>query len=141
MPLIDIQLVTRKIKSINEDLARLKNYQTLSFSEYLKNDEKQMVVERLLEKIVGRLIDINYHILREEYEILPEDYYQSFIEIGKKIEISEDFAIDMAKSTGLRNALAHEYESIDPRKVYDAVSMALTDIPKYLTKILDLVEK
>lgn len=135
MPLIDIQLITRKVKLINEDLAKLKNYKDLSLSEYLNSDDKQMIIERLLEKIIGRIIDINYHILREEYEIIPEDYYKSFIEIGKKKIVTSEFAEEIAKSTGLRNALAHEYEEIDPKMVYDAIEKAITQIPQYLNKL------
>src|SRR3989344_5414993 len=102
MPKIDIDIIRRKIKLIESDLAKLKKYEDLSLPEYLKDELKQLVVERLLEKITGRTIDLNYHILKEEYEIMPQDYYNSFIEIGKTKLISEDLAKQMAAMAGLR---------------------------------------
>lgn len=140
MPRIDKELILRKIKLIEEDLNKLKSYKNISLKEYLGSFETQLVVERLLEKITGRLIDINYHILREEYEIMPQDYYNSFIEIGKNRVITEDFAESMAKSAGLRNALAHEYENINQGLVYKAIGTALVQVPEYIEKILKFLE-
>ena len=139
MPRIDVALVKRKMKFLEEDLAKLKDYREISLADYLKNQETQLVVERLLEKITGRLIDINYHILKEEYETMPEDYYNSFIQMGKNKVITEEFSKEMAKAAGLRNALAHEYEEIDQNEVYLSINKALTQIPEYLQKILALL--
>ena len=139
MPKVDKELILRKIKLLEEDLAQLKNYKDLNIEEYLNNKEVQLVVERLLEKVTGRLIDINYHILREEYEIMPEDYYNSFIEMGKNKIITPEFAEEIAKSAGLRNALAHEYEKIDQSLIFKAISTALTQIPRYLQKVLNFL--
>lgn len=105
-----------------------------------RNEEAQLIVERLLERITGRLIDdINYHFLKEEYEIIPVDYYNSFIEMGKNKVIPEDFAKEMTKAAGLRNALAHEYEKIDQTRVYESIGLALNQIPRYLQKIISLL--
>lgn len=139
MPKVDIELILRKTKLLEEDLAQLKNYRDLKLEEYLDNKEIQLVVERLLEKVTGRLIDINYHILREEYEIMPEDYYNSFIEMGKNKIITPEFAEEIAKSAGLRNALAHEYEKIDQSLIFKAIGIALTQIPQYLQKVINFL--
>jgi len=138
MSRIDATLLQRKIKLLEEDLAKLKDYREISLEEYLGKQETQLVVERLLEKITGRLIDINYHILKEEYEVMPEDYYGSFIEIGKNKVVSEEFAKEIAKSVGLRNALAHEYEEINQKMVFESINVALTQVPKYLQSIMKL---
>ena len=139
MPKVDIELILRKTKLLEEDLAQLKNYRDLKLEEYLDNKEIQLVVERLLEKVTGRLIDINYHILREEYEIMPEDYYNSFIEMGKNKIITQEFDEEIAKSAGLRNALAHEYEKIDQSLIFKAIGIALTQIPQYLQKVINFL--
>lgn len=141
MPIIDLQLIIRKIKLIEEDLDRLSEYKNILYEQYLKDLKTQLIVERLLERITGRMIDINYHILREEYELLPEDYYNSFIEMGKNKVVSSEFAQEIAKSAGLRNALAHEYEEIDSQLVHKAIKIALIQVPQYLQTVLDFVSK
>jgi len=140
MPKLDTQLINRKVKLVDENLALLKKYGDLTLDEYLNNAEIKLIVERLLEKITGQIIDINYHILKEEYETTPNDYYNSFIDIGKNKIITEDFAEKMAKSTGLRNALAHNYEKIDDKLVFNSIKMALTQIPSYLSSILEFLK-
>lgn len=139
MPKVDKELIQRKIKLVESDLSKLKDYRKLSLEQYLGDEKAQLIAERLLEKITGRIIDINYHILREGYEIMPEDYYNSFIEMGKNRVITGKFAEEMAKSAGLRNALAHEYEEINQKLVHASIRNALTQVPKYLREVLNFL--
>ncbi len=134
---LDKQLIIRKAKLIDEDLAKLKEFEGVSLDTYTKSFGIRLQVERLLERIVGRIIDINYHILKEEFDLFPQDYYKSFTQLAEKGVIDKDFAEDVAKSTGLRNALAHEYDAIDNTQVHAAIKKCLTQIPKYLNTILE----
>ena len=140
MPIVDVTLVKRKIKFLDEDLKKLQKFKNLTLKKYLEDDFTKMVVERLLEKITGRMIDINYHILKTEYEVYPEDYYNSFVEIGRNKVVNEKLANQMTASAGLRNALAHEYEKIDDGLVYKSIKIALTQVPKYLKEILEFLD-
>ncbi len=140
MPKIDIDIIRRKIKLIESDLSKLEKYKDLTLPEYLKDELKQLVVERLLERITGRTIDLNYHILKEEYEIMPQDYYNSFIEIGKNKIVTEELAKEMAGMAGLRNALAHDYDKIDQNLIFNSFKLALVQIPNYLKIILNFVD-
>lgn len=133
---LDKQLIHRKAKLIEEDLQKLVPYQKLGEENYGKNEPAQLAVERLMERIIGRLIDVNYHLLKEKFQTLPVDYFDSFIALSKKEIVPYDLARSVAKSVGLRNILAHEYDIIDPIKVYHAINDALKDVPQYLQAIL-----
>lgn len=133
---LDEQLIHRKAKLIEEDLQKLIPYQKTGEDAYLKNEAVQLAVERLMERIIGRLIDINYHVLKEKFSKLPVDYFDSFLALSKEGIVSHDLARTVAKSVGLRNILAHEYDIIDPTKVYEAIGNALSQIPQYLQTIL-----
>lgn len=134
---IDDQLITRKGKLIEEDLQKLSVYALLTETEYCNKEETQLAVERLLERIIGRLIDVNYHILKNTYQAMPLDYYDSFLAMAKYGILSEKQAREVAKATGLRNILAHEYDEVDPSKVYQAIHFALEQIPLYLKTIME----
>lgn len=136
---ININTIVKKAKLIEKDLLLLRKYGSVSFAEYKKDIVKKLSIERLLEKITGRMIDTNYHLLKEEYEYMPEDYHDSFIEFGKRKIITAKFAGELAKATGLRNALAHEYEKIDDKKVFDSIQTTLLQVPKYLKSILKFI--
>ncbi len=136
---LDEQLIQRKAKLIEEDLRKLVPYQKLGEDEYCKNETAQLAVERLMERIIGRLIDVNYHLLKEKFGKLPIDYFTSFIDLVKENVVSNELARSVAKSVGLRNILAHEYDTIDPVKVYRAITDALREVPQYLQTILSQI--
>ncbi len=134
----DQQLISRKAKLIAEDLDKLGEFATISLEQYYQSLEIRLQTERLIERIVGRVIDINYHILKQQFDHLPTDYFDSFVELGKKNILKPDFAQELAQSTGLRNALAHEYDQIDDALVYRSIKTCLTQIPKYLDLVTNL---
>jgi len=93
---IDKQLIIRKAKLIEEDLSKLKEFENVSLSKYIDSLEIRLQVERLLERIVGRIIDINYHILKEDFNIMPTDYYKSFTRLAEEEIIDKKFAEELA---------------------------------------------
>lgn len=133
---LDEQLIHRKVKLIEEDLQKLLPYQKRGEGAYLKDETAQLAVERLMERIIGRLIDVNYHLLKEKFGKFPVDYFDSFLALSKEGVVSGDIARAVAKSVGLRNILAHEYDIIDPTQVYRAIGDALIQIPQYLQTLL-----
>ncbi len=140
MPQIDLDLINRKLGLIQSDLSLLKNYKDIDLQTYLGDQNTQLSVERLLERISGRVIDLNYHILKSEYEFIPVDYYSSFMEIAKNKIIDEEFAREIAKMTGLKNALAHDYDKLDQSKIHSSIGLVLLHVPTYLKKVLDFIK-
>jgi len=137
---IDKKLISRKITFINNDLKSLKALSKLSLKTYLSKSEYEALAERYLERIIGRMIDINYHILSEKESEIPTDFYNSFVIMGRKKYLPYKFSETMANSAGLRNRLAHEYDEIDPKKVFEAMEICLKDVPKYLKNIIKSVD-
>jgi len=45
------------------------------------------------------------------------------------------FARALARAAGLRNRLVHEYEDIDPSRVFSALEEGMRDIPAYLEAV------
>lgn len=136
---LDKQLIHRKTKLIEEDLQKLVPYQKLGEENYGTDEMAQLAVERLMERIIGRLIDANYHLLKEKFGTLPIDYFDSFMRLAKEGIVPHDLARSVAKCVGLRNILAHEYDTINPAKVYQAINDALRGVPQYLQAILSQI--
>jgi len=133
---IDKKLVSRKITLINNDLKSLKALSKLSLKTYLSKADYEALAERYLERIIGRMIDINYHILSEKEKEISIDFYNSFIALCRKKYLPIKLAGIMANSAGLRNRLAHEYDEIDPKKIFAAIESYLKDTPRYLKNIV-----
>ncbi|MBI1960240.1 MAG: DUF86 domain-containing protein [Candidatus Rokubacteria bacterium] len=137
--MIDRDLVTRKMVLITADLGTLQGMASKDRGSYLASPTDELVAERLLERMVGRMIDINFHLITEAGEAPPADYYESFTRLARLGVLERDFATRIAGSAGLRNRIVHEYDEIDPARVHEALQSAVTDIPAYLRRINDYV--
>jgi uncharacterized protein YutE (UPF0331/DUF86 family) len=129
---VDPDLVTRKLLLVAADLAELRPVAGRGRDAYLGNRIEQAFVERYLERMIGRMIDINYHLITGAGHPPPSDYHASFVRLGDLGVLDAWFAREIARAAGLRNRLVHEYEELDSAKVFAALTDALRDIPRYL---------
>jgi uncharacterized protein YutE (UPF0331/DUF86 family) len=138
--MIDRELIDRKIVLIAPDLAELQAIVARGREAFLANRIEQVVVERYLERIIGRMIDVNYHLLTEIGQPPPRDYYQSFIELGGRA-LPPEFATRIASAAGLRNRIAHEYDDLDPARLFEGMAAAARDIPVWLAHVVAYLER
>lgn len=139
--MIDKTLIIRKINLISEDLKALKVLAELSLEKYKEESINEVLAERYLERTIGRMIDINYHLITELDNPPPKDYFESFVMLSKLRILRPDFASQIARSAGLRNRIVHEYDEIDEEKIYEGIMMAIKDIPEYLNAIYKFIQK
>jgi uncharacterized protein YutE (UPF0331/DUF86 family) len=138
---IDPDLVGRKALLITRDLADLPPLAEKPLTEYLADPRDELVAERLLERIIGRMIDVNYHLLIETDHPPPADYYASFTQLATLGVYDMELGRRIAACTGLRNRIVHEYDEVDPNKVHEALSTAIQEVPAYLRAVEAYVQK
>ncbi len=142
--MLNKEFIKRKINLIEEELVHLAEFSQYSFSEIASDYKKQAIIERLLERVIMRAIDINQHLISElsnEDIVIPKDYKETFSGlVGLKIYLKE-FADEISKSVGTRNILVHEYDEVDYTKVYSSVKDCLRDYHQYCQYILDFLER
>lgn len=133
--IVDKKLIFRKINLIIRDLGKLKSISLLSWQEYQRKFDYEALTERYLERIIGRMIDINFHLIIESGCPPPEDYFSSFKTLGELKIIPKDLAERLSRLAGLRNRLAHEYDTVDERKIYNELKNILKELPIYLRAV------
>jgi len=140
---IDIHFIRRKIKLIQEDLSELDRLAHYSFDEISKDHIKMLALERLLEKIIMRAIDINQHMIAElgRGDERVRGYEDTFYVLSQLGIYGEEFAKQIAPSAGLRNRLVHEYNNTRQDIIYKSVSEAVGQYVKYCDSILKFIEK
>ena len=139
--MIDADLVVRKQVLILRDLEALAGIARTPIEQFLALGLQQSAAERYLERIIGRMIDINYHVLTESGHAPPKDYYDSFVAMGSAGVLPVDFASRIASAAGLRNRIAHEYDDIEPARIHEAVGSALVTVPEFLRHVLAFVHR
>ena len=139
--MIDPELVTRKIVLITGDLDALGPLAAKPLDAYLASATDEILAERWLERIIGRMIDVNYHLITEAGHPPPRDYYDSFTQLGRLGVLPATFASQIAACAGLRNRIVHEYDEIDPERVHGALQAAVKEIPEYLGHVHQHLER
>lgn len=132
---VDVALVTRKLLLLVKDLDALASLAATPRAAFLESELERAAAERVLERMIGRMIDVNYHLITESGHPPPSDYYTSFLRLADLRILEADFARRLAPCAGLRNRLVHEYEEIDPAKVFEALDPARTDIVEYVRAV------
>lgn len=141
--MINEKFIKRKLSLIQDDLAKFADFAKYSFEEISGDYVKQAAIERFLERIVNRAIDINQHLIAEltTKEIsTPKDYTETFTILADLNVYSKKFSEEISKSVGTRNKLVHEYDKIDQRLIYDSIADCLRDYHQYCDYILKFIE-
>ena len=95
-------------------------------------------------EIIGRAIDINEHLISElasPAAEVPKRYKETFLILKELDVLPEDFADEISKSAGFRNAIVHEYNNLDKGIVYKTVGEAIDQYSKYCKYIVEFLEK
>jgi len=141
--MLDKTFIIRKIKLIQEELSILEDLSKYSFAEIAADFIKLYSVERALEKIIMRAIDINQHIIAEtgKGDEKVKGYEDTFYALSGMDVYTESFAKEIAPSAGLRNRLVHEYNDTKDQIIYESVKDAITQYTMYCRYILKFIDR
>jgi uncharacterized protein YutE (UPF0331/DUF86 family) len=139
--MIDPTLIIRKINLISQDFNEIVELSRKSLQDFLASRVDEVLAERYLERMIGRMIDINYHLITESGSPPPTDYYQSFVQLERLGILPHDLAQTVAACAGLRNRIVHEYDEIDPARIHQALQMAVRDVPQYLAHVHRYIDR
>ena len=139
--MIDPTLIVRKINLISQDFKEIAELSRKSLQEFLASRVDEVLAERYLERMIGRMIDINYHLITESGSPPPPDYYQSFLQPERLGVLPHDLTQTVSACAGLRNRIVHEYDEIDAVRIHEALQTAARDVPQYLTHVHEYLER
>lgn len=142
--MIDKDFITEKINLISRDLKQLDEFSDSTISEVAADYVRYHALKNIMMEIIGRAIDINQHlaveILTAEKET-PKTYKDTFLVLADLKILPRDFAVEISKSAGFRNAIVHEYNNLDKSSVYKTVGQAIEQYAKYCRYILNFTDK
>jgi uncharacterized protein YutE (UPF0331/DUF86 family) len=125
----------RKLDVIAANLKALGQIAVLTEAEYTGDFFKMKATERLLQELIEAAIDVNTHLIVQTGHAAPDDYYDSFVQVGELGLIPKDLSQKLAPSAGLRNRLVHEYDLLDQPLLLQAVRQATEMYPLYVKEV------
>jgi uncharacterized protein YutE (UPF0331/DUF86 family) len=132
---VDRAIIVRKLDVIAANLKALGQIAVLTEAEYTGDFFKMKATERLLQELIEAAIDVNTHLIVQTGHAAPDDYYDSFVQVGELGLIPKDLSQKLAPSAGLRNRLVHEYDLLDQPLLLQAVRQATEMYPLYVKEV------
>jgi len=139
------ELVRRKLHLISDDLERLVVFRDETLAALVADPLRMAAVERLLERIVMRAIDVNEHLLAElaadTHRCTRLTYRDTFVMLAPLGVYAKEFAERIANSAGLRNILVHDYNDADRAIVHAAIRDCLREYHAYVEHVEHFLAK
>ncbi len=135
------KVVVNKLELMQEYFGRLDPLLIPSDKEILTDTTALSAIERNFQLIVDAAIDINTAIIKKENIQVSDDYQGTFELISKCSALPHELAFAIAPSVGLRNALVHVYEKIDPARVIHDIKNNIGQYRQYMKYIYEYIER
>jgi len=129
------EIIINKLIKMEKYISELEKFKPKTFKKYQKDQLKRYAIERLIQLIIDLALDINNILIKKSDRYPAQDYYSSFLELIDLGILSEEFAKDIAPSTGIRNRLVHEYEEVDNKVVYQNLDKLIKYYLSYIKHI------
>ena len=134
--MINLDIIKTKLNIIRDNLLNIKTILVESDETLNKDNIKKSALERFFQLVVDAAIGINEHIISEENLEIPNDYFGTFLILGKAGIIPMNFAQKIAPSVGLRNQLIHQYEKIDTDTMLISIRNNINQYEDYMGFII-----
>ena len=109
------EVISRKVRHLEELLGLLKAEAACTLPAFLADRREQLLVQR--------------------FAINAETYADTFLKASQAALISADLAQRLLPAAGLRNRLVHDYDALDPERIHAAIQTALTDLGDLLNEL------
>jgi uncharacterized protein YutE (UPF0331/DUF86 family) len=139
--MVDEEVVTTKLRQINEFTTDLREMRGPSKATYLDDTILQRAVERTLMNVIQACIDLAQYIRATE-DLSPSGTGKAEIEaLGNASILSEETVRKLQEAVGFRNILAHRYGTVDHDVVYDVLSEDLHWFEQFQQEIAQWVRQ
>jgi uncharacterized protein YutE (UPF0331/DUF86 family) len=135
------EIVRRKLSHLDAYLAELEPFRGVGLEAYVAPGGPRRAVERLIQLVVEAAADINLHVASELEGRPPTDYRESFHAAARVGLIPVGLAERLAPAAGLRNALVHEYATIDDARVHASIPLVLDGFREYVRAVVAWLER
>ena len=122
---LDPDLIRGKLDAVERSCATLRSVGAVDAEKLQQDPVLAAAVERLLCRLVDLAVDTNAHISAAVLRRMPGEYRESFDLARDAGALSAELVEKIKPSVGMRNAIVHEYLTVDYEIVARAMPMAL----------------
>jgi len=138
---LDLDIVRKKLEVIEDEINFLKEIQKLNINEFQRDLRNLKSTCRSLQNAIQALIDLGNHIISslnlgkpEIYEDIPSLLFENKV-------ITKSFKEKFIYMIKFRNFLVHEYDRVDPLRIYKILKENIDDIESGMKFIKNFIDK
>lgn len=138
--MVDETLILRKLSELDEYLSQIKEYQSITITEYSNDWKLQRIIERTLQMMVETCIDISGHIISDSGYRVPKSYADTFKVLYEQKCIDNKLYGVLEKMAKFRNIVVHHYDKVDAEIVVGILKKDLKDFLKFRSVVIKLIK-
>ncbi len=108
---------------------------SIGYEEFASLPAHFRLAERDVQLVVDSAVDVNNHLILEAGRVPPQKYFDTFLELGRLKILPRALADRLARTSGLRNRIVHEYETVDLRILHGGLRSFERDYRDYARRI------
>ncbi|MGH2861094.1 MAG: type VII toxin-antitoxin system HepT family RNase toxin [Solirubrobacteraceae bacterium] len=137
--MVDPESITNRLARLAQLLAALQRTHAEGLDAYLADADARAATERRLQLAIQVCIDIGAHLVSELDAEPASDYAGVFGSLAAAGVIDAELATRLARATGQRNVLVHDYLVVDDRLVFEALA-GLDDLRGFAADVQRLLD-
>lgn len=134
--MINQEIVKRKIDDIQLCYSKIEKLLVNRDEDILRDDTILAALERHFQKMVDAAVDINMHLIAESGLRTADDYQSTFSIVAEAEMLPVDFALKIAPSVGMRNAIVHQYGDVNKKLMITHIRNGFGQYVEYI-KLID----
>lgn len=138
---VNAELVRERIENLDEYLRLLERYQRWGIARLTSDRIVYGGVLHYLQLSAQIVLDVGAHLNAELNVERASGYREAVRSLGDVGVLPPDFAARVAELAGFRNVLIHEYLTVDPLKVQQALDAGLDDLRAFVVYVIDYLQE
>jgi uncharacterized protein YutE (UPF0331/DUF86 family) len=133
---MDKDLITAKASAVKRHLDRIKSKRRDSLADFLDDLDRQESVLFNLQMAIQNCVDMAAHIVSEGGLGAPGSTNEMFYLLGDEGYLDRELTEKMVRAEGFRNLMAHQYEKVDLKRVFEVAHKDIMDLDAFVRSIL-----
>jgi uncharacterized protein YutE (UPF0331/DUF86 family) len=132
---VDVDVVARKLAELSLRLARIRAQSPEDSASFESNQDAFELASFNLLLAVQSCLDIASHLIADEGWEPPATLGEAFLRLQDHGVLTPETARAMKQAAGMRNLLAHGYETVDPEQLQEAAVQGVADLESFSREV------
>lgn len=139
--MVDKHLILRKLTELEEYYTQLQEFSSVSLTAYQADWKTQRIIERTLQIMLERCVDIANHIISDKNLRTPKSYADTFVVLREAGVLDSQLTQTLEQMAKFRNVIVHGYDKIDAAIVVGLLKTKLTDFLAFKDRIIAFLKQ